>query len=394
MVGRRQDGPPWAWRWIVAAVLRVLRLFGWRVAVQVHGVVPPADTPLVVVANHTSNVDPFLVAAAVRRHTGAFVRPLAKAEVFDVPVLGYFARSAGAIPVAREDGDGRAQAYGAAVAVLRDGGTVYVAPEGTVTHDGTLLPLRHGAARLALEADARVLVVTSFGAQRAFSPVARLPQRDAHVDLVLDVLPRDGGEDATALTGRMAATMLQRSEELLDTYPQADTGAAWWPPYPTPGTPTATARENLERYRDAMTEAVDTARSRMAELAVSSEVEARLRRAGDRARELADHAADRLSPQARDRATELAEQARELAHELQELASDLGEQARERTHEARDRATEVRDRASEVRDRATEARDRLRETPLDRIEGHAPTEGDGDEESSAPRERPVEEVED
>jgi len=377
MFARGQDGTPWAWRWVVGAVLRVLRLFGWRVAVQVHGEVPPADTPLVVVANHTSNVDPFLVAEAVRRHVGAFVRPLAKAEVFDVPVLGFLARGAGAIPVAREHGDGRAQAYDAAVSVLRDGGTVYVAPEGTITHDGTLLPLRHGAARLALDAGARVLVATSFGAQRAFSPVARLPHRDAHVGLVLDLLPRDDGEDAAALTGRMAATMLQRTEELRASYPQADPTAPWWPPYPTPGTPTATARENLERYRDAMAEAVETARSRMAELAVSSEVETRLRRAGDRARELADHAADRLSPQARDRAAELAEQARELAHELQEVAHDLGEQARVR-------ATDARDRAADARDRAAEARERLRESPLDRIEGRVPEEASVPDDDAPP----------
>src|SRR5690606_22202418 len=121
--------------------------------------------------NHTSNVDPFLVAHLVWKGLRHWGQPLAKAELFDVPVLGPLARGAGAIPVHRGEDAGREAAYADAVVRLQEGGTILIAPEGTVTHDGALLPLRHGAARLALDAGVDVLVVTHFGAQRGFSPV-------------------------------------------------------------------------------------------------------------------------------------------------------------------------------------------------------------------------------
>ena len=221
-------GPPWAWRLAVRVVLGFLHgVFGWRIRARRPEVVPPRDRPLVVVFNHTSNVDAFLVAHTVWHGLRHWVQPLVKTELFDTPVIGKLARRAGAIPVARTDGSGREAAYGDAVARLRAGGTVLIAPEGTTTHDGSLLPLRHGAARLALEAGADVLVVTHFGAQRGFSPVVTIPERGATVTLTTDVLTPRSDEDASALTGRIAATMMDRSEELQATYPQPDPDASW-----------------------------------------------------------------------------------------------------------------------------------------------------------------------
>jgi 1-acyl-sn-glycerol-3-phosphate acyltransferase len=219
---RPEDGPPWAWRLVLGAVLWLLRrVYGWRVRARRPEVVPPPDQPLVVVFNHTSAIDAFLVADTVWRGLGHWVQPLIKAELFDVIGLGFLARRTGAIPVTRAEVTGREAAYGAAVQRLRAGGTLLLAPEGTVTHDGSLLPFRIGAARLALDAGVAVLVVTHFGAQRGFSPVARRPERDVVVTMTFDLLSPSPDEDATSLTGRMAATMLDRSAELQAAYPQA-----------------------------------------------------------------------------------------------------------------------------------------------------------------------------
>lgn len=302
-------------------VLWLLRdVLGWRVRAQRPEVLPPPDQPLVVVFNHTSNVDAFLVVDTLWRRLRHWPQPLVKEELFDVPGLGTIARHAGAIPVARGEGGGGEAAYDAAVARLGAGGTILIAPEGTVTHDGSLLPLRHGAARLAIEAGVDVLVVTHFGAQRGFSPVVRFPQRGVVVSMALDVLTPWADEDAAALTGRIAATLLDRSEELRASYPQADPAARWWPPYADPASPTATARENLERYRHSMTEAVAHARERMARIAGEHEVEQRVAEARERAHALRED----LAARSRLRAEALTEQAR---HRLEELTA----QARERS---------------------------------------------------------------
>ncbi len=340
---RPTDGPPGMWRAVVFAVRLFLQgLLGWRVQARRPDVVPPPGQPLLVVFNHTSNVDAFLVAATLWRHMRHWVQPLVKIELFEAPGLGIVVRGAGAIPVVRGEGAGREAAYDAAVERLRDGGTVLLAPEATITHNGTLLPLRHGAARLALEAGVDVLVATHFGAQRGFSPVVRFAERGVVVTMAIDVLHPLPDEDAAGLTGRIAATMLDRSEELRATYPQADPDAPWWPPYSTPASPSATARENLERYQASMTDAIDQARQRMARLAGDHDVEQRITHARERAVAAAEDlsarsraTAEAFAEQSRLRVDELTEQGRQRVEELTEqgrqLAEELANLARERS---------------------------------------------------------------
>ena len=347
------DGPPWAWRLVVRGVLWLMRRrLGWRIKARPPEVVPPPDAPLVVVYNHTSNIDPFLVADTVWRGLGHWGQPLAKAELFDVPGFGRIVRAAGTIPVARGDDTGREAAYDEAVSQLRSGRTILIAPEGPTTHDGSLLPLRHGAARLALEAGADVLVVTHFGAQRGFSPVVRFPDRRVVVTMAMDVLTPWPDEDASSLTGRVAATMLDRGSELQASYPQADPDAHWWPPYSAPASPTATARESLKRYQGSWSETVANARERMAQMAEQHEFEQRITQARDRAMAQAEELTARsrakveeLTDQTRGRAEEMTEHTRERMEELIEQArsrmDELVEQTRERVEEL---AAQARDR--------------------------------------------------
>lgn len=337
-VRRPTTTPPRAWRLALGAVLWLLRrVFGWQVRARRPDVLPRPDQPLVVVFNHTSAVDAFLVAGVVWRRLQHWCQPLVKAELFDTPLIGGLARRAGAIPVARGEGTGREAAYADAVARLHAGGTIIVAPEGTITHDGSLLPLRHGAARLALDAGVDVLVVTHFGAQRGFSPVARVPERGAAVTMTVDLLTPWPDEDASSLTGRIAVTMMDRSAELRATYPQADPDARWWPPYARPASPTVTARDNMERYRQSMADAVTHARRRMAEMADEHDVEQRVMHVRDRAVAAAEDLADRsrarkeaITEQARHRMDELATHARERADTLGAHLPGAGQSTRGR----------------------------------------------------------------
>jgi glycerol-3-phosphate O-acyltransferase/dihydroxyacetone phosphate acyltransferase len=112
----------------------------------------PAAGPLVVAANHQQGLmDGLLLAATLPRR----LRPIAKAPLFRYPLIGQFARLAGAIPVHRRQDEGRGPVdneamFGAAHRALAEGEALLIFPEGVSQPEPTLMPLRTGAARLVL----------------------------------------------------------------------------------------------------------------------------------------------------------------------------------------------------------------------------------------------------
>ena len=108
--------------------------------------------------------------------TGRSPRFLGKNEVFRVPVVGAVLRSADQIPVYRESGRA-ADAYRAAVAAVRAGKCVAIYPEGTLTRDPDLWPMRGktGAARVALETRCPVVPVAVWGPQDLLAAVREAP---------------------------------------------------------------------------------------------------------------------------------------------------------------------------------------------------------------------------
>ena len=126
----------------------------------------PAMGSFIVVPNHFSDVDPIIVGLAVWR-AGRFPHFLAKESIFRVPVVGWFMRATRMVPVLRGKRGG-ADPLAAARALLAQGGGIVLYPEGTLTRDPDLWPMRGktGAARLALQSGAPVIPVSHWGDQR------------------------------------------------------------------------------------------------------------------------------------------------------------------------------------------------------------------------------------
>jgi glycerol-3-phosphate O-acyltransferase/dihydroxyacetone phosphate acyltransferase len=149
---RRRKGTP-AQRLVHAAVSVALRLFFRRIETSRADLVPPAG-PLVFVLNHPNGlIDPALVFAALPRR----ISFLAKATLFPLPVLGALLRTVEALPLYRRADAGadmtqNRRTFEACRRLLRRGRCIALFPEG-VSHNSTkLLPVKTGAARIALGA--------------------------------------------------------------------------------------------------------------------------------------------------------------------------------------------------------------------------------------------------
>ena len=148
-----------------------LRLFAdWRVTGRDH--VPPFG-PLIVVANHQSNIDPPLLSASIPLR----LRFLAKRNIFRGPVATWFLRSYGAFPLNRDGAD--IQAYRWTIDRLEKGEALVIFPEGTRSR-GAMKKAMSGVARLALRSQTPLLPVGITGTEglgsllRVFNPTGRL----------------------------------------------------------------------------------------------------------------------------------------------------------------------------------------------------------------------------
>src|SRR5580765_1912721 len=85
----------------------------------------PAQGPAILVANHESMIDPWLVGLTTPRP----VRYMAKAELWNNPVTRFLMESGGTFPVARGLGD--RGAVGRAAELLEQGEVLGIFPQGT-----------------------------------------------------------------------------------------------------------------------------------------------------------------------------------------------------------------------------------------------------------------------
>ncbi|MGR6924396.1 lysophospholipid acyltransferase family protein [[Actinomadura] parvosata] len=130
----------------------------------------PGDGGVIIVANHVSKLDSLAIAAFVGA-AGRWPRFLAKAPLFDIPVVGRFLISMRQIPVNR-GGANAADALAVAAAAVRAGDVVIIYPEGGTPKpwETPLNKGKTGAARLWLSTGAPVVPVVSWGPQNILDP--------------------------------------------------------------------------------------------------------------------------------------------------------------------------------------------------------------------------------
>lgn len=182
----------------------------------------PKSGPAIVVCNHLSYLDP-LTFSHFLYNNGRAPRYLGKESVFRIPIIGAIIRGAGQIPVYRESKDA-AKGFEHAIAVLKAGHLLGVYPEGTLTRDENLWPMKAktGVARLALLTGVPVYPCASWGPEKVLPPYSKkiklFPRTKVSIIMgdPIDLSRWKGRESDPAAIEEAADLIMDRITELLE----------------------------------------------------------------------------------------------------------------------------------------------------------------------------------
>lgn len=127
----------------------------------------PTSGAFVLAPNHYSEIDPVVIGVVMWK-LNRMPRYLTKAGLFKYPVLGWLLRKSGQIPVERTGSVRGNDPLVAARKIVDQGLAVVIYPEGSLTRDPELWPMRGkaGAVRMALGAGIPIIPVAHWGTQR------------------------------------------------------------------------------------------------------------------------------------------------------------------------------------------------------------------------------------
>ncbi len=141
----------------------------------------PRHGTYVVMSNHQSHYDVPVLYYVL----GGRMRMVAKTELFAVPIFGQALRASGMIEVDRGNHQRAIASLGTAKKQLERGTHVWIAPEGTRSDGGELMPFKKGGFVLALDMEAPILPVTIKGTRDVLPSQGLLTRRDVEVHVTI-----------------------------------------------------------------------------------------------------------------------------------------------------------------------------------------------------------------
>ncbi|MDR0210611.1 MAG: MFS transporter [Pseudomonas putida] len=126
----------------------------------------PDEGPALLVCNHVSFVDALLIGGAIRRP----IRFVMYYKIYNLPVLNFVFRTAGAIPIAGrgEDEATYERAFARIAEYLADGELVCIFPEGKLSADGEIDVFKGGVSRILQETPVPVIPLALLGLWGSF----------------------------------------------------------------------------------------------------------------------------------------------------------------------------------------------------------------------------------
>lgn len=234
--GKRKSERTLGFRLLAMIVLPFMNLLAKYV---LHGTEHvPRTGAFVLAPNHYTNIDPLVVGLALWK-TGRAPRFLGKASLFKIPVLGAIMRGTGQIPVERA-GSARSgfDSLAAASQIVEQGLAVIIYPEGTLTRDPDLWPMRGktGAARMALRGGIPIIPVAHWGAQqilpRYSKKLSLFPRKrvDIRFGPPVDLSAYDGRPADSATLAEATDVVMDAITELLEHLRAQQAPAERWNP--------------------------------------------------------------------------------------------------------------------------------------------------------------------
>ena len=148
----------WIHRWIGP-------IFQFFFPIKVEGLEHVSGESVILCPNHSSALDPIMMVCALPRNYS--LRMMAKKQLMDTPIVGWFLRKLGAFGVDRGNSD--IQSLKTAIRSLREGSSLLIFPEGTRVKEG-MAPVRAkaGAAMFAFRNQVPLVPVYIPAGRKAF----------------------------------------------------------------------------------------------------------------------------------------------------------------------------------------------------------------------------------
>ena len=141
----------------------------------------PKGSTYVVMSNHQSHYDVPVLYYVL----GGRMLMVAKTELFAIPLFGRAIRDAGMIEVDRGNRQRAIASLATAKKQLEAGTHIWIAPEGTRSESGELLPFKKGGFVLALDMEAPILPITIKGTRDVLPAHGMFSRRGVEVHVTI-----------------------------------------------------------------------------------------------------------------------------------------------------------------------------------------------------------------
>lgn len=153
------------YRSVVLYFMRLILFFS-HVKIKTAGKdkIDKIDGRFLLVGNHRSNYDPFIIVNGLKLKETAFI---SKPENFKIPLAGRILRKCLYLSIDRENAKNALKTINRAAELMKAGEISYcVYPEGTRNKGENLLPFHDGVFKIAQKAEVPVVVVAAFDADK------------------------------------------------------------------------------------------------------------------------------------------------------------------------------------------------------------------------------------
>lgn len=188
-------------------------LWSCGIKLKVRGIENIPEEPSIIMYNHQSSFDIIAFSAALPVEW----RAIMKNEVAKIPFIGWVSKLAGHYFVARDGSSDDTKEVKKIVSELKDGPFVIIAPEGTRSPDGKLLPFKKGGFLIAMLAKVPVVPIVIWGGKDVRKKGSYEIKPDKTIEVII-LEPIDVRELSRGRKGReeLERVVRERMEQIID----------------------------------------------------------------------------------------------------------------------------------------------------------------------------------